>query len=118
LGHIVSRKGIEPNLVQIAALVNSAEPRNIKQVQRLTGMVAALGRFILRSIDKCKPFFRLLGVFGRISGDQDLLINSSMPFNSQSGRTTVFVFSSVRPCREYRFGSGTQARTEASLLRQ
>jgi hypothetical protein len=61
LGHIVSRRGIKPNLDQIAALVDSVEPRNIKQVQRLTGMVAALGRFISRSADKCKPFFRLLG---------------------------------------------------------
>uniref|UniRef100_A0A2N9I3H5 Uncharacterized protein n=1 Tax=Fagus sylvatica TaxID=28930 RepID=A0A2N9I3H5_FAGSY len=48
LGHIVSRRGIKPNLDQIAALVDSVEPRNIKQVQRLTGMVAALGRFISR----------------------------------------------------------------------
>uniref|UniRef100_A0A2N9FA17 Uncharacterized protein n=1 Tax=Fagus sylvatica TaxID=28930 RepID=A0A2N9FA17_FAGSY len=61
LGHVVSRRGIEPNPDQIAALVDSAEPRNIKQVQRLTGMIAALGRFISRSADKCKPFFRLLG---------------------------------------------------------
>jgi ribonuclease HI len=61
LGHIVSRREIEPNPDQIAALVDSAKPRNIKQVQRLTGMVAALGRFISRSADKCKPFFRLLG---------------------------------------------------------
>uniref|UniRef100_A0A2N9GA36 Integrase catalytic domain-containing protein n=1 Tax=Fagus sylvatica TaxID=28930 RepID=A0A2N9GA36_FAGSY len=61
LGHIVSRRGIEPNPDQIAALVDSAEPRNIKQVQRLTSMVAALGRFISRSADKCKSFFRLLG---------------------------------------------------------
>ena len=57
-------------------------------------------------------------VFGRFSGDQDLLINSSMPFNSQSGRTTVFVFGSVRPCRKCRFGSGIGARIEAGLLRQ
>ena len=60
LGHVVSRRGIEANPDQIAALVNLAEPRNIKQVQRLTGMIAALGRFISRSADKCKPFFRLL----------------------------------------------------------
>uniref|UniRef100_A0A2N9HKP3 Uncharacterized protein n=1 Tax=Fagus sylvatica TaxID=28930 RepID=A0A2N9HKP3_FAGSY len=52
LGHIVSRRGIEANPDQIAALINLAEPRNIKQVQRLTGMIAALGRFISRSADK------------------------------------------------------------------
>ena len=61
LGHIMSRRGIEPNPNQIAALVDSAEPRNIKQVQRLTGMVAALSHFISRSANKYKPFFQLLG---------------------------------------------------------
>jgi hypothetical protein len=58
---MVSQRGIKANPDQIAALVGLAEPRNIKQVQRLTGMVAALGRFISRSADKCKPFFQLLG---------------------------------------------------------
>ena len=61
LGHVVSRKGIKINPDQIAALVDLAKLRNIKQVQRLTGMVAALERFISKSADKCKPFFRLLG---------------------------------------------------------
>jgi hypothetical protein len=42
LGHVVSRRGIEANPDQIAALVDLAEPRNIKQVQRLTRMVIAL----------------------------------------------------------------------------
>lgn len=61
LGHVVSRRGIETNPDQIAALMDLAEPRDAKQVQRLTGMVAALGRFISRSANKCKQFFRLLG---------------------------------------------------------
>jgi hypothetical protein len=52
LGHVVSRREIEANPDQIAALVDLAEPRNIKQVQRLTGMVAALRCFISRSADK------------------------------------------------------------------
>jgi ribonuclease HI len=71
LGHIVSRRGIEANPDQIAALINLAEPRNIKQVQRLTGMIAALGRFISRSADKCKPFFRLLGKRSRFEWDEE-----------------------------------------------
>jgi hypothetical protein len=56
-GHVVSRRGIEANLDQIAALIDLAKPRDAKQVQRLIGMVAALGCFISRSADKCKPFF-------------------------------------------------------------
>ena len=59
--HVVSRRGIEAKLDQIAALIDLVEPRDAKQVQRLIGMVVALGCFISRSADKCKPFFRLLG---------------------------------------------------------
>ena len=71
LGYVVSRRGIEANPDQIAALINLAEPRNIKQVQHLTGMIAALGRFISRSADKCKPFFRLLGKRSRFVWDEE-----------------------------------------------
>ena len=35
-------------------------PQNIKEVQSLTGRVAALNRFISKAIDKCLPFFRIL----------------------------------------------------------
>uniref|UniRef100_A0A2N9FKE2 Uncharacterized protein n=1 Tax=Fagus sylvatica TaxID=28930 RepID=A0A2N9FKE2_FAGSY len=71
LGHMVSRRRIEANPDQIAALVDLAEPRNIKQVQRLMGMVAALGRFISRSANKCKPFFRLLGKWSKFVWDEE-----------------------------------------------
>jgi ribonuclease HI len=71
LGHIVSNRRIEANPDQISALVNLEEPKNSKQVQRLTGMVAALGRFISRSADKCRPFFRLLGKKMKFLWDED-----------------------------------------------
>ena len=35
-------------------------PRNPKEVQKLTGMVAVLNRFISRSADRCRPFFLLV----------------------------------------------------------
>ncbi|KAL5547069.1 hypothetical protein UlMin_006756 [Ulmus minor] len=35
-------------------------PRKVKEVQSLTGRVAALNRFISRATDKCQPFFRAL----------------------------------------------------------
>lgn len=37
-----------------------ATPRNINEVQRLVGRVAALNRVVLRSIDKYLPFFKVL----------------------------------------------------------
>ncbi|XP_074360731.1 uncharacterized protein LOC141700974 [Apium graveolens] len=35
-------------------------PRSIKDVQKLTGRIAALGKFISKSGDKCLPFFKTL----------------------------------------------------------
>ncbi|KAL5581592.1 hypothetical protein UlMin_014034 [Ulmus minor] len=35
-------------------------PRKIKEVQRLTGRITALNRFISRATDRCKPFFQAL----------------------------------------------------------
>uniref|UniRef100_A0A2N9F3Z9 Uncharacterized protein n=1 Tax=Fagus sylvatica TaxID=28930 RepID=A0A2N9F3Z9_FAGSY len=71
LGHIISSRGIEANPDQISALVSLEEPKNTKQVQRLTGMVAALGRFISRSADKCRPFFQLLRKKRNFLWDED-----------------------------------------------
>ena len=60
LGHLVTRRGIEANPEQIAAIEQLTSPRNAKEVQKLTGMAAALNRFISKSSDKCRPFFKLL----------------------------------------------------------
>ena len=35
-------------------------PRNVKEVQSLTGRVAALNRFVLKVTAKCLPFFKVL----------------------------------------------------------
>ena len=35
-------------------------PRTLKEVQKLTGMAAALNRFISRLADRCRPFFLLI----------------------------------------------------------
>ena len=35
-------------------------PKNIKEVQSLTGRVAAINRFVSKATDKCLPFFKIL----------------------------------------------------------
>ena len=60
LGYMVTHRGIEVNPDQIKAINNLQPPRNPKEVQKLTGMMAALNRFISRSVDRCRPFFLLL----------------------------------------------------------
>ena len=57
---MVSHRGIEVNPNKIQAILDMEPPRNIKEVQSLTGRVAALNRFVLKATDKCLPFFKIL----------------------------------------------------------
>ena len=57
---MVTHKGIEVNPDQIKAINDLQPPRNPKEVQKLTRMMAALNRFISRSVNRCRPFFLLL----------------------------------------------------------
>ena len=60
LGFIVNHRGIEANPDKIKALLDMPSPSGIKEVQRLTGRIAALSRFVSRASDKCQPFFQAL----------------------------------------------------------
>jgi hypothetical protein len=57
LGCLVSTKGIEENPDKIKALVEMQDPVPVKDVQKLTGRVAALNRFIPRTAERSLPFF-------------------------------------------------------------
>ena len=52
LGYMVTQRGIEANPDQIRSIMNIQSPACIRDVQRLTGRVAALSRFISRSSEK------------------------------------------------------------------
>lgn len=58
LGYIVHHCGIEVNPEKIKAILDMPTPRSIKEVQQLTGRIAALGRFLSRSVEKGLPFFQ------------------------------------------------------------
>uniref|UniRef100_A0A2N9F122 Integrase catalytic domain-containing protein n=1 Tax=Fagus sylvatica TaxID=28930 RepID=A0A2N9F122_FAGSY len=59
-GFMVSQRGIEANPDKIKAVLEMTPPRTTKEVQSLTGRVAALNRFVSRATDKCLPFFKTL----------------------------------------------------------
>jgi hypothetical protein len=46
LGNIVSRDGICPNPTKVKAVLDMQPPKNIKDIQKLTGCMATLSRFI------------------------------------------------------------------------
>ena len=60
LGFMVTQRGIEANLEKIKAILDMKHPSNKKEVQQLTGRVAALSQFISKSAERCLPFFKVL----------------------------------------------------------
>jgi hypothetical protein len=57
LGCLFSTKGIEANPDKIKALIEMQDLVSVKDVQKLTGRVAALNRFIPRAAERSLPFF-------------------------------------------------------------
>ena len=60
LGFMMTQRGIEANPSQLKAILESPAPISRKEVQQLTGRLAALGQFISWFTDLLKPFFATL----------------------------------------------------------
>ncbi|XP_074359604.1 uncharacterized protein LOC141699604 [Apium graveolens] len=65
LGFMVNHRGIEANPTKIKALLDMKSPTSVKQVQSLTGRIAALNRFVSKSSDRCKEFFKAIKGTGK-----------------------------------------------------
>ena len=71
LGYMVTHRGIEVNPDQIKAINDLKPLRNAKEVQKLTEMIAALNRFISRSMDRCRPFYLLINKWKGLKWSED-----------------------------------------------
>jgi hypothetical protein len=60
LGFMVGHRGIEANPAKVDAIRKMAKPSNKKDVMKVIGMMAALGRFISKLGEKGLLFFKLL----------------------------------------------------------
>ena len=60
LGYIMSERGIEANPKKITTISNMGPIRNVKGVQRLTGCLATLSRFISQLGERGMPLYKLL----------------------------------------------------------
>ncbi|KAL5779523.1 hypothetical protein ACOSQ2_010260 [Xanthoceras sorbifolium] len=60
LGNLVTKRGVEANPDQLQSIMNLRSPKSIKDIQKLTGRLATLNRFISKSFEKHKPFFDAL----------------------------------------------------------
>jgi hypothetical protein len=60
LGYMVSSRGIDANPKKVEAIKNLQPPQTRKEIQKLTGMMAALSQFICKLGERGMPFCRLL----------------------------------------------------------
>ena len=60
LGFLVSHRGIEANLEKVKAVEDMSPPKTLREMQKLTGQVTALGRFISKLGERALPFFKLM----------------------------------------------------------
>jgi hypothetical protein len=60
LGCMVSKRGIQANPQKIEAPQTMQPPSSRKEVQRLTGRIASLNRFISKAAERSLPFFKVL----------------------------------------------------------
>jgi hypothetical protein len=60
LGNVVSYDDIRPNPTKVKTVLDMQPPKNVKDIQKLTGCMATLSCFISRLGEKGLPFFKLL----------------------------------------------------------
>jgi len=67
LGYIVSQRGIEANPEKVSAIARMGPIRDVKGVQKVTGCLVALSRFISMLGEKTLPLYKLLKKAERFS---------------------------------------------------
>jgi hypothetical protein len=60
LGFMLTSRGIEANPDKCRAILDMTSPGTVKDIQQLTGRIAALSRFLPASAKRCLPMFKIL----------------------------------------------------------
>ena len=98
LGYMVTHRGIKVNPDQIKAINDLKPPQNAKKVQKLTGMIAALNRFISRSADRCRPFYLSINKWKGFEWFKDYIVAFQQLKNTYPGHISCPI---LRPMKSY-----------------
>ncbi|XP_015968900.1 uncharacterized protein LOC107492386 [Arachis duranensis] len=60
LGFMITQRGVEANPEKCRAVLEMTSPKNLSDIQKLTGRLTALSRFLGASAQKAIPFFKLM----------------------------------------------------------
>ncbi|XP_027337362.1 uncharacterized protein LOC113851071 [Abrus precatorius] len=115
LGFMLFKRGIEANPDKCKAIIEMASPRNVKELQRLAGQIAALARFLPIMAERSRPFIELLkksqkfawsnecevafiqykhmlaapSVLTKLKPDQDMIVYLAVSDNAISSQNTL-----------------------------
>lgn len=68
---MLTHRGIKANLEKCSTIIEMKSLNTLKEVQRLSGRLATLSRFLPRDADTTKPFFKLLKKQERIEWNEE-----------------------------------------------
>ncbi|KAL0452889.1 UNVERIFIED_CONTAM: hypothetical protein Slati_1267000 [Sesamum latifolium] len=91
LEFMVTQRGIEANPLKIKVILDMKAPACVNEVQRLTGRIVALSRFISKSAEKSLPFFKILKPVGRRRPNRRFLLVKPSPGD------TLYLYLSATP---------------------
>ncbi|XP_072076630.1 uncharacterized protein [Arachis hypogaea] len=60
LGFMITQRGVEANPEKCRAILEMTNPKNLNDIQKLTGWLTVLSRFLGASAQKALPFFKLM----------------------------------------------------------
>nr|GEX76636.1 hypothetical protein [Tanacetum cinerariifolium] len=87
-GYMVTSEGIQANPKKTKAITDMKSPRTLKEMQSLSGKLAALKRFLFRSAKKSLPFFKTLKDITKENKDEYRKIGNDLriPGSGNRGR--------------------------------
>ena len=126
LGFMVSQRGIEANPEKVRAILDMTSPKTFKEVQKLTGRIVALNRFVTKATNKCLPFFKMLKQAFAWTDECEVafqefkryLSNPPLLSPSKEGENPVSVFGNISHSCEHSLNLRRWQETAPSLLRQ
>jgi len=101
LRYIIGPKGIRDNPDKMKAIISMVEPSTKKEVQKLTRRIAALNRFISKSVECNLPFFKALRGEDKVEWGPDQSKAFQQLTNYLATRLLVTVLDSEAPLLLY-----------------
>ena len=91
LGFMVSQRSTEANPEKVKAILDMTSLKSVKEVQRLTGCIASLNKFMSKATEKCLLFFKTLKKAFQWTDECEAAFQALKDYLSKSPLLSLFV---------------------------